>query len=63
MVLDNIKYADNDMVMLGELLKHKFDIIIDGGSRFTYLDSAIFMPFVKIVSFFSPSFLCSFCRL
>lgn len=53
MLLRNIKYGDN-VVMLGELLKRKFNIIIDGSSRFTYLDNAIFLAFVKIVRpFFS----------
>lgn len=63
MVLDNIKYGA-DIVMLGPLLKRKFDISIDGSSRFTYLDNEIFMAFVKIVSSFSPySLLCSLSRL
>lgn len=47
-LLRNIKYGDN-VVMLGELLKRKFNIIIDGSSRFTYLDNAIFLAFVKIM--------------
>ena len=61
MLLRNIKYGD-DVVILGELLKGKLEIIIDGSLRFTYLADAIFKAFLKIVSFHSPSFLCGLHR-
>ncbi|KAG0589408.1 hypothetical protein KC19_1G018900 [Ceratodon purpureus] len=47
-LLRNIKYGD-DVVILGELLKGKLEIIIDGSVRFTYLADAIFKAFLKIV--------------
>lgn len=54
----NIKYGD-EPALLGELAQYemngpvrkcKFNITMDGSSRFTYLTNEIFVPFVNLVS-------------